>query len=286
MRLGVVTDSTCDLPAGTLNRLRVEAVPLRLRIGDEVYLDWRDLDPATLYDWMLHQGVTPSVLSPEPEDFMHVYRRGLQRFDRLVSIHLSPRFSRTMEHARRAARRLDIEGQILFIDSGFAGSGLAEFVLAAAEMARRGAGAEEVSQMAATLRGELFGILSPTDGSWSGELDWLRSLRESRHLSSGHRRLVAMEPGRLGQLGWSRAGKVGAALAEALRRRFGPRSLLLAIAHAHSDPEQLARLRSAMEEGGLRIAHGRVQLIGPALAARLGPGSSMVFARPAPESGA
>ncbi|HEX7004181.1 MAG TPA: DegV family protein [Trueperaceae bacterium] len=282
MSLGIVTDSTCDLPAATLGRLRVEAVPLRLHIGDEIYLDWRDIDPATLYDWMLDQGVLATVYPPEPEDFMHVYRRQLQRYDRVVSIHLSAAFSGTLEQARRAARRLGVEGQITFIDSGFAGPGLAEFVLEAAELVRAGAGAVDVFRMVSRLREEVYGVLSPSNGGWGGELDWLRSLREKRHLASGHRRLVEMEPGRVRQVGWARVGKVGAGLAAALRQRFGQQSLHIAISHAGSDPEALATLRASMEEGGLRIAHGRVQMVGPAMAARLGPTSSMVFARPAP----
>lgn len=283
MPVGVVTDSTCDLPAATLGRLRVEAVPLRLQVGDEIYLDWRDVDPATLYDWMTHQGVVASVHSPEPEDFMHVYRRQLQRFDQVVSIHVASSFSRTLEHARRAARRLNVERQITFIDSGFAGPGLADFVLQAADLARAGAGPVDIYRMATRLRSDTYGVLSPTNGGWGGELDWLRSLREQRHIASGHRRLVAMEPGQLSQLGWCRGGRVGQGLANALLRRFGHRSIHIAIAHADSNPDQLARLRSAIEEGGLRIAHGRVQMIGPAMAARLGPGSSMVFARPSSE---
>ena len=281
MSLGIVTDSTCDLPAATLGRLRVEAVPLRLQVGDEIYLDWRDLDPATLYDWMLHQGVLATVHPPEPEDFMHVYRRLLQRYDRVVSIHLSSAFSRTLEHARRAARRLDVEGQVTFIDSGFAGPGLAEFVIQAAELARSGAGTVDVFRMASRLRNQTYGVLSPTNGGWGGELDWMRKLREGRHLAQGHRRLVEMEPGRLRQIGWVRGGRVGVGLANALLQRFGQQTLDIAIAHADADPEAIASLRAAIEEGGLRIAHGRVQMVGPAMAARLGASASLVFARPA-----
>ncbi|MEX2535484.1 MAG: DegV family protein [Trueperaceae bacterium] len=283
MLLGVVTDSTCDLPAATLNRLRVEAVPLRLEVGEEVYLDWRDIDPATLYDWMQHQGVVPSVRSPEPEDFMHVYRRLLQRYDQIVSIHLSPQFSRTFEHARRAARRLGVEEKITFIDSGFAGPGLAEIVLEVARLSRQGGSAIDMQLAAAGIRKNLYGVVSPTNGDWSGELDWLSALRDRRHRALGHRRLVAMESGEMTQLGWERESRVANALAAALRKRFGNRTLLVAIAYGGADQEALARLRSAMEEAGLRIVHGRLQLIGPALGARLGPGSAMVFARPAPD---
>jgi DegV family protein with EDD domain len=284
MRVGVVTDSTCDLPAATLRRVRVEAVPLRVIVGEESYSDWRDIDPATLYDWMHNQGVIPSVRSPEPEDFMQAYRRSFQRFERLVSIHVSPQFSRTFENARLAAERLGIEENVAFIDSGQAGAGLAEIVLEAARLAREGAGADEVRVAAERVREDIFGTFCPTARGFGGGAGPLAALRERRHRALGHRPLVGIDRGQLKQLGWTRRQRVPEALAAKMRERFGDRPLLVTIAYGGADHAELARLRTAMERGGLTIAHGRVQMIGPAVGARLGPGSSMVFARPAPDA--
>lgn len=282
MLVGVVTDSTCDLPAATLRRMHVEAVPLRLMIGEEMYLDWRDIDPATLYDWMQNQGVVSTVRSPDPEDFMQAYRRSFQRFENLVSIHVSPRFSRTFENARVAAERLGISDRVTFIDSGNAGAGLAEIVIDAARLARAGATSEAVEAAAHRLRRDLYGVFSPTSGSWNSPGGWLGDLIERRRKAAGRRPLVAMQDGRLSPLGWERNERVPEALAKALCKRFADSPLLLSVAYAGSEPAELARLRAAMESGGLNIAHGRVQLIGPAVGARLGAGSATVFARPAP----
>jgi DegV family protein with EDD domain len=284
MRVGVVTDSTCDLPAATLRRVRVEAVPLRVVVGEETYSDWRDIDPATLYDWMQTQGVIPSVRSPEPEDFMHAYRRSFQRFERLVSIHVSPQFSRTFENARLAAERLGIEEQVGFVDSGQAGAGLAEIVLAAAKLAREGAGADEVQAAAERIRKDLYGVFSPTASGFSGPTGFLGGVRERRHLALGHRKLIGIDQGRLTQLGWERPARLPEALGAAMRERFEDRPLLVTIAYGGADHAELARLRAAMESSGLTINHGRMQQIGPAIGARLGPGSAMVFGRPAPDA--
>lgn len=286
MLVGVVTDSTCDLPAATLRRVRVEAVPFRIKVGEETYLDWRDLDPATLYDWITNQGVIPAVRSPQPEDFMEAYRRSFQRFESLVSIHVSQRFSQTFEHARVASERLGIEENVTFIDSGQAGAGLAEIVLEAAKLARNGATAAAVKSAAERIRSDLFGVFSPTAGAWGPNAGLFGAIGQRRHRSLGHRPLVGIDNGRLSQLGWQREQNVPRALASALHRRFGNQPLLVTIANGSSDHAELARLRAAVESGGLNIAHGRMQLIGPALGARLGPGSAMVFARPAPDPGA
>jgi DegV family protein with EDD domain len=284
MRVGVVTDSTCDLPAATLRRVRVEAVPLRVIVGEETYSDWRDIDPATLYDWMHNQGVIPSVRSPEPEDFMHAYRRSFQRFERLVSIHVSSHFSRTFENARLAAERLGIGDHVGFVDSGQAGAGLAEIVLAAARLAREGAAAEAVQAAAERIREQLYGVFSPTARGFGVTPGFLGGVRERRHLALGHRKLIGIDKGRLTQLGWERPARVPEALAAAMSQRFHDTPLLVTIAYGGAEHAELARLRAAMESGGLTIAHGRMQLIGPAIGARLGPGSAMVFARPAPDA--
>lgn len=280
MQVGVVTDSTCDLPAATLRRIRVEAVPLRIVVGDETYRDWRDLDPGTLYDWMQNQGVIPVVRSPEPEDFMEAYRRTFQRFENLISIHVSPQFSRTLENARLAAQRLGIEEKVRFIDSGQAGAGLAEMVIEAARLAREGATVESVCDTVEQMRENLYGVFSPTGDGWLKTNGFLSGLRERRHKLLQHRPLISMDSGRLARIGWDRSTRIPAALAAALRARFGEQPLRVTIAYGGADQNDLTRLRTAMETGGLHIAHGRMQLIGPAVGARLGPGSAMVSARP------
>lgn len=280
MRVGVVTDSTCDLPAATLKRVRVEAVPLKIVVGEEVYRDWRDIDPSTLYEWIETQGVVPTVKSPEPEDFMQVYRRSFQRFESLVSIHVSPAFSRTLENARAAASRLGILKHVRFVDSGYAGAGLADVVLEAARLARQGAGVDEVEEAANKVRKELYGVLCPSPNAWLGSDRFLGRLDSKRHRLLRRRQLLAMENGKLTGLGWTSSARVGEALAAKLQERFGNRELLLSLAYAGADHEDLGRLRAAIEGAGLVIGHGRLQLIGPAVGARLGPGAATVFARP------
>jgi fatty acid-binding protein DegV len=61
MPVGIVTDSTCDLPAARLLKLGVAAVPLRIVIGDELYRDWRDVEPGTLAVCAYPAGSAPTA---------------------------------------------------------------------------------------------------------------------------------------------------------------------------------------------------------------------------------
>jgi len=44
-KIGIVTDSTCDLGPAWLKDHDVIMVPLKVNFGETTYLDWLDLDP-------------------------------------------------------------------------------------------------------------------------------------------------------------------------------------------------------------------------------------------------
>lgn len=276
----MVTDSTCDLPVATLKRMGALVAPLWVSVGDESYRDWQDLEPGTLYEWMRNQGLQFTVRSPDPEDFMTVYRNAFSHYDMVLSVHLSPRFSRTFDNARQAAERLGVRERVRLIDSGFAGAGLAEVVLAVATLVRDGGSATDAEATAHTLSRQLFGVFSPTAGHWSSADRLLGKIRERRRIALGQRPLLAMKSGIMLPLGWSRQDRVAGAMVQQLQRHFGTTPIAVAVACASADQEELAHLREAVEVAGLNVVRGRVQLIGPALATRLGPGSAALFGRP------
>jgi len=48
----LVADSTCDIPVAEATSLGLTIVPLKVIIGDEVFADGIDIDPAALYSRM------------------------------------------------------------------------------------------------------------------------------------------------------------------------------------------------------------------------------------------
>ena len=67
-RVGIVTDSTCDLPAAMLEELNVGVVPVRVYFGSENYLDKVTLTPAEFYARF-------AVTDEAPEDVAAAARR-------------------------------------------------------------------------------------------------------------------------------------------------------------------------------------------------------------------
>lgn len=280
MSVGIVTDSTCDLPAATLLRLGIAAVPLKVIVGDEVYRDWRDIDPLTLYGWMSDQGVMAETNPPAPEDFLPVYRRFLATYDEIVSVHLSSKLSLTLEHARAAAAELGAQDRIHFVDSGAATTALAEMVMASAREAADGGDAESVVFAAERIRDSIYILISPET------LDWLVAggrIGRARGLIGnllGLRPILTLHEGEIATEGTIRQRGVVDNMLKRFEERFGDTPVRVAIGYAGNDREEIERLKRMIERTDLNIVRGRVQLVGPVIGAHLGPGTTALCAYP------
>lgn len=126
----LVTDSTSDLTVDQAAALGVAVVPLTVRFGEECLLDGVDLDADAFYARLPTSTVHPTTSQPSPEQFADVYR-GLLRdpADQVISLHLSPKWSGTMQSATLAAQ--DCDGRVHVVDSGTISAGI-QFLLRAA----------------------------------------------------------------------------------------------------------------------------------------------------------
>jgi DegV family protein with EDD domain len=74
-KVGIVTDSTCDIEPSQLADVGVEMVPLTVHFGDEHFRDWIDLRPAEFYDKLVASPVLPTTSQPSPADFTAAYHK-------------------------------------------------------------------------------------------------------------------------------------------------------------------------------------------------------------------
>jgi hypothetical protein len=161
-RVGIVTDSTCDLPPSMFEELNIGMVPVRVYFGSENYLDKVTLTPAEFYARFAVTDVAPKTSQPPPADFTQVYHSVAAHAASIVSIHLSKAVSGTYQAAIVGAR--PIENTIFeHVNSRNASVGLGLVVRAAAETAAAGKTFEEVVRVAreATERVRVF-IAVPT----------------------------------------------------------------------------------------------------------------------------
>lgn len=145
-RTAVVTDSTASLTADEAASLNVDVVPLEVVISGRTGLDLVEVSSERVATALA--GSEPvSTSRPAPARFMAAYDRARQNgATEVVSVHLSGELSGTVDAARLAARESTIP--VTVIDSRQVGLGVGLAVLAAAELARSGAGAQQVADEA------------------------------------------------------------------------------------------------------------------------------------------
>ena len=114
----VVTDSTADLPPELAEELDITVVPLQIIFGTEAFRDGVDLTGEQFFERLAKSRDLPSTSQPSVGEFQRVYEELATQTDRILSIHLSSRFSGTVETARQAAQAFTGRCQIEVIDSG------------------------------------------------------------------------------------------------------------------------------------------------------------------------
>jgi DegV family protein with EDD domain len=133
----IVTDSTSDIPKILAEGLGITVVPLTIQWGDQSFRDGHDLAADDFYQRLATSKELPQTSQPPPALFEHAYRHLTTQGD-VVSIHLSHKFSGTVETARSVAAEVAPE-KITVVDSGSVSMGLGMCVLAAARAAQSGA---------------------------------------------------------------------------------------------------------------------------------------------------
>jgi DegV family protein with EDD domain len=281
-RVGVVTDSTCDLPPSMLEDLGVGVVPVRVYFGSENYLDKVTITPTEFYGRFAVTDVVPKTSQPPPADFTQVYGNVAAHAGSIVSVHLGASLSGTYQAAIVGARPV-AKTEIVHVDSGSVSVGLGLVVRAAAEAAQAGKTAAEVTAIArdTAARVRLFvavptlqhlvrgGRVSPTRGLLAkllGLLPILTITRDGKVEAAAKARGYAASRRKMIELLFAEAGERDSA-----SRRFG-------VAHCDAEDaaEELAReIRARYPESDVLIAE-----CGPALGAHGGPGALAVAVLP------
>lgn len=175
--IGLVTDSTADIPEDQVQAEGVEIVPATIVMEGQTYQDGVGLTRPEFYRRLPALVRPASTAAPSPTAFEAAYDRMLASgAGRVLSIHLSRRLSGLYGIAVQAARRFG--DRVSVVDSGQVSLGLGFQVLEAARAIRRGASWEAVQQAVASAgrRIRTIAMIEQLDyARRSGRVDWLRS---------------------------------------------------------------------------------------------------------------
>jgi DegV family protein with EDD domain len=137
MKIGMVTDSTCDIPSFLVEQYALEVIPCILAIDGKEYQDGKDITRDQFYRQLPTLRTQPTTAAPSIGDFATRYDSLLGRgCDHVLSIHAAGALTSILNIARQAAS--DFRERVTCVDSTSLSLGLGFQVLAAAEAAEMG----------------------------------------------------------------------------------------------------------------------------------------------------
>jgi DegV family protein with EDD domain len=137
MKLGILTDSTCDIPQFLVEQHGLEVVPCLLVMNGKEYVDGKDITREEFYRRLPSLKTQPTTAAPSIGDFSTRYDSLLRRgCDNILSIHAAGTLTSILNIARQAAS--EFSDRVTCIDSTSLSLGLGFQVLAAAEAAELG----------------------------------------------------------------------------------------------------------------------------------------------------
>lgn len=141
--IGLVTDSTCDIPAEMLEKYNIIVVPLTIVWGDKQFLDGVELTAEQFYERLPLENHHPSTSQPSPEAFRRAYQQAADQGSlEILVFTISSAMSGTVESARQAAEGYHLPVHV--IDGKNNSLGLGWQVVAAARAREDGGGVSEM----------------------------------------------------------------------------------------------------------------------------------------------
>lgn len=132
MKLGILTDSTSDLPAHLIEQHAIEVVPSILILDGKQYLDGQGISRAEFYERLPAFTSAPTTAAPSIGDFQTRYQKLIDDgCDHILSIHAASQLTAILDISKQAAQ--EFPGKITCVDSRSLSLGLGFQVLAAAE---------------------------------------------------------------------------------------------------------------------------------------------------------
>lgn len=150
-KIGILSDSACDIPKELLEKYQIQTVPLTVSFGDEFYLDQLTIKPKQFLDKLENSTDIPRSSQPSLMDFTNRYNYLTTHYDSIISVHLNGKFSGMINSSRKAAAAVSKNSgkKIDVIDSHNATGALGLSVLRVAEAAINGMPQEELANKAA-----------------------------------------------------------------------------------------------------------------------------------------
>ena len=198
--IGIITDSTCDIPESLLEQYGIIVVPQVVVWGDHQYRERIDIQSQEFYQRLANDPVRPHSSLPSLSDFQEAYKQAAERgADEIIVLTVSQAMSGTYAMAQRAAEMMDIPVSV--VDSKGPTMSLGWQVLAAARGRDSGADLKIILSQVDQVRNKLAQFVCmdtldylKTGGRIGGAAKWAGVLLKVKPLISINHQIGLVEP--------------------------------------------------------------------------------------------
>ena len=140
----IISDSTCDLTAELIAQHDIDILPLHVVLGSDDYEDGRGITPDEIYQWSDATRQSPKTAACVLTDAVALLKPYVKEGREVVVFTLASGMSSTYNVLNMAVDQLDAAHLVTVIDSQSLSTGVGLQVIAAAEMAEKGATRQEI----------------------------------------------------------------------------------------------------------------------------------------------
>jgi DegV family protein with EDD domain len=272
--IGIITDSTCDIPDELIKQYNITVIPYYVIWGNEQFRDRVDLSVVEFYERLATDPVYPSSSQASVADFKKVFEEVAARgFTEIIIVTVSSAMSGAFRMASEAAEQVSIPVSV--VDGKGPTMSLGWQVLAAARARDAGMSAGDILVMLDNLKKKLVQYVGMESieylkkgGRIGNAVKWLGVMLKIRPLVSINHHTGLVEPVSL--------ARTHKALVEMMYKRFSEHfnnkgNLHIAVMHGNvlEEAQELAER--------IRVDFNPVELIinmtGPVLGINTGPGA-------------
>ena len=144
MSVKIITDTLSDIPDDVARELGITLIPLTVSFGHESFLDRVEISAEEFYRRLIRENVLPTTTQPSPAAFANAYNKLAKETGEILVITVSNKLSGTYQSATNAKNLVEGDCRIEVIDSQKVIMAFGLVVIAAAKMAKTGAGLDEI----------------------------------------------------------------------------------------------------------------------------------------------
>ena len=273
-KIGIITDSTCDIPQNLVDQYGIIVIPQFIVWGDEQYRDRIDMQPLEFYQRLAVDVRHPTSAVAGVPDFQQAYEQAArQGAQEIIIVTLSSAMSGLYQTAQSAAELVDTPVSV--VDAKGPSMSIGWQALAAARAREAGMDLPGILNCVAEVRKKLILLIGmetmqylERSGRIGGAIKWVGSKLQVKPFVSVNHQTGLIEPVSL--------ARTHKALVEMLYSKFservaGGKNLRVAVLHGNAPQEA-----EALAER-IRVEHQPLELLvhmtGPILGSKSGPGA-------------